>query len=85
MLENAIAIEKVAEMKPNSVAVQRRQLNVNQKHDNIHRDKNDSMKLIVTVVPESGSSTNGRIDNDFAEIDGILNHIGLKADGKVVF
>ena len=42
------------------------------------------MKLIVTGVPESGDSTNGRIDNDFTEIDGILNHNGLKADGNVV-
>ena len=42
------------------------------------------MKLIVTGVPESGDSTNSRIDNDFTEIDGFLNHIGLKADGNVV-
>ena len=42
------------------------------------------MKLIVTGVPESGDSTNSRIDNDFTEIDSILNHIGLKADGNVV-
>ena len=43
------------------------------------------MKLIVTGVPESGDSTNGRIDSDFKEeIYGILNHIGLKDDGNVV-
>ena len=42
------------------------------------------MKLIVTGVPECGDSTNGRIDNDSTEIDAILNHIGLIADGNVV-
>ena len=43
------------------------------------------MKLIVTGVRESGDSTHGRIDNDFTEeIYGILNHIGLEADGNVV-
>ena len=87
VLENAIpkAIEKVAEMEPDSGAVHRYPLNVIESNDNIHRDRDDSMKFIVTGVPESGDSTNSRIDNDFTEIDGILNHIGLKADGTVVF
>ena len=85
MLDNAIpkAIEKVAELEPDSVAAHRRS-NVNQSNVNIHRDRDDSMKLIVTDVPESGDLTHGRIDNDFTEIDGILNHTGLEADGNVV-
>ena len=53
-------------------------------NDNIHRDRDDSMKLIVTGIPESGDSTNSRFENDFTELNGILNHIGFKADGNVV-
>ena len=71
-------------MEPDSVAVHRRSPNVNQSNVNIHRDRDDSMKLTVTGVTESGGPTNVRIDNDFTEIDGILNHIGLKNDGNVV-
>ena len=59
VLENAIpkAIEKVAEMEPDSGAVHRHPLNIIESNDNIHRDRDDSMKLIVTGVPESGDST----------------------------
>ena len=86
MLENAIpkAIEKVTEKEPDSVVVHRRPQNVNQSNDYIHQDRDDSMKLIVNGVPESGDSNKARIDIDFTEIDGVLNHIGLKADGNVV-
>ena len=86
VLETAIpnVIEKVAEKEHDSVAIHRRPLNVNESNDNIRGERDDSMKLIVTGVPESGDSTNSRTDNDFTEIDGILNHIGIKADGNVV-
>ena len=86
VLENAIpkVIEKVAEKEYDSVAIQRCPLKINESNDNIRRERDDSMKLIVTGVPESGDSTNSRIDNDFTEIDGVLNHIGLNTDGNVV-
>ena len=63
VLNNVIpkAVEKVAEMGPISVALHRSPLSVNQGNDNIHRDRDDSMTLIVTNVNESGDSTNGRI------------------------
>ena len=78
------AIEEVTEMEPDSGAVHRHPLNFIESNDNIHRDRDNSLKFIVTGVPESGDSTNSWIDNDFTDIDGILNHIELKADSNVV-
>ena len=78
MLENAIsrAIENVAEMETYSVAVHRSPLNVNQNNGIIHRYRDNSMKIIVTGVPENGDSTNARIDIDFTKIDSIFNRMG---------
>ena len=42
------------------------------------------MKIIVAAVPETGDSYNSRIENDLTEIDGVLNHIGLKIEVNVV-
>ena len=42
------------------------------------------MKLTVSVVPGRGDSITHRMDKDFTELDGNLNHIGLKADSNVV-
>ena len=79
VLENAIsrAIEKVAKMEPNSVVPYWSPIKVKQSNDNIHRYRVNSLKLIVTIVPKSGDSTNGPIANDFREMDGILNEIRL--------
>ena len=85
VLKNSVskAIEKVAEMERVSAAVHRHQLHLNQSNESIYRDRDDSRKLIVTGVPETGDSINDRIDNDFTELDGILNQIGPKADDNV--
>ena len=50
----------------------------------IHWYRDNSMKFIVTAIPESGESTNGRIDDYIAKIDDILDRIGSKVDGNVV-
>ena len=47
-------------------------------------NKDDSMKLTVSVVPGCGDSITRRMDKDFTELDDNLNHIGLKADSNVV-
>ena len=83
--EKPKTIERVAELKPNSVALIQSPPNVKQINDKNRRVEDDSMMLIVAAVPETGDSLNGRIENYFTNIDGVLNHIGLKADVNVVY
>ena len=53
VLENAIS-KVIAEKEHDSIAIHRRPLNVNESNENIHGERDDSMKLIVAGVPESG-------------------------------
>ena len=82
LLKNAIskAYEEVVEMEPDFVAVPRLLHKRSPKHCRLSSSRRPQSETFNTNVPESRDSINGRIDNDFTEVVGILNNIGLKAD-----